>query len=1248
MLKVFVSSTSQDLQEYRTAAKDVILQLNMFPIMMEYFPAMDASAVDVCMHRVDEAQIYVGIFAHRYGYCPIGSEISITEIEYNRAKENRIPRLCFIVDEKIPWNPEYIEDEPGKSKLRQFKARLDTTLVRAVFDSPQTLALKISSALQNTATLGLEHLEKSTELHPSKVQIDANTWTTYRTDYVKHLLNLKSLQENYLLYEPVFGVNQISKEISASSNLSVESTLELDNQYRPQPIIDLIGSTKRVMLLSSPGVGKTATLRYLTYYYSQLILENDKVLVPLYAHLGNYQVDQETVEKFLEDALCEQLPHMANLNQFIRYGLNEGKFIILFDALNEVSGDYQTSVVQLRKFLRQYSGCSFVFATRSTEYRNEMGIDQRIYIDTYSDTIIEAIISRTLSKNDERIKLFKKMLAHHNLIELLRNPYLLRLALQTFEITDQIPNKRTDLISLFTNHMLENESRRRYNLVKIESLRNVLTIVACRLNENARTKFTYYELEYWLKPFNEDNLLARNIEQLMLVCLSSGLWERELLSGRISFQHQILQDYFAALYLLLQFSEIGFPGIQDYLHNPMWDEAIIMATELSDAPNDLIQSIIDLPEDIFMHNWLLAARCAGSSGVPLPRSARKRLYTLWLEKHTSLLNVAQQSYLAISNSEALRDLTKAVNDDTITDAVKLIILDTMAQMKSQEAVDKLLDLVNILKHHHRLLTRLVMLLGENRSVSAYQLLHVMVTADDTPRQVRSRAILALSYYGTRDVETILVSIINDSRQSFSVRETSIGALVNIKMVSQVTRNLLRKMVRDETTMLALRQRIMLTFGIIGTPEDNDFLYTLAADTMQPWQLRTSAVRALGHLRFEQNIYQLLKLVQNRHENIQVRWNSAYALGWLLKWKPLPEGIEVLITLSTADNEQNKVRWTAVYALGALELDQYPKVVDTLINLLQNKHTPMDLRERAAEALGRSGTTRNPKVMSALENATISLEQLDIGVRMRAIRDLGRMNAHNMRDICLDIVERDDDARMHVRAVQWLGIIGEKEDIELLNRLVKNQQSDTEVRDTAFTALEQITRRYRMRVNSISNPPSPEAQQEALMANATIGYYATTHPITKRNISPAEEEKTVMAIDNSVLIAFLLEVGTWAKSELSERWLLSRKKQTGQPAINLSDEQEIRREIATELPHIIISNEEELNQAKELMTKMRKLIYEWSIEIQDIDEELNKRRIDPTAARRIKEELNEKIKNKINDIPIALSRIGLDIMREKLS
>lgn len=104
-----ISSTSLDLPEHRKEAIDACLRLSVFPIAMEQLPARDADAIKVSTEMVDKADIYIGIYAWRYGHVPEGHHISITEMEFNRALKRGIPILVFTIHKDHPLTIEMVE-----------------------------------------------------------------------------------------------------------------------------------------------------------------------------------------------------------------------------------------------------------------------------------------------------------------------------------------------------------------------------------------------------------------------------------------------------------------------------------------------------------------------------------------------------------------------------------------------------------------------------------------------------------------------------------------------------------------------------------------------------------------------------------------------------------------------------------------------------------------------------------------------------------------------------------------------------------------------------------------------------------------------------------------------------------------------------------------------------------------------------------------------------------------------------------
>src|SRR5262245_17774852 len=73
-MRVFVSSSFEDLREHRAAAIRVLRQLGHDVVAMEDMTAGSATPLIKVLEMVDRSEAYVGIFAWRYGYVPKAKE----------------------------------------------------------------------------------------------------------------------------------------------------------------------------------------------------------------------------------------------------------------------------------------------------------------------------------------------------------------------------------------------------------------------------------------------------------------------------------------------------------------------------------------------------------------------------------------------------------------------------------------------------------------------------------------------------------------------------------------------------------------------------------------------------------------------------------------------------------------------------------------------------------------------------------------------------------------------------------------------------------------------------------------------------------------------------------------------------------------------------------------------------------------------------------------------------------------------
>lgn len=159
---VMISSTTRDLKDYRTMVMDGCHRIDTFPKMMESLPASPSDAIKASMAMVDESEIYIGVFAHRYGYVPDGHEISITEMEYNRAVERGIPILIFIIDDEVLVLPKDIDKGKAADQLEILKETLQKKQIVAFFKSPEDLRGLVIHSL-GELKMGLEEGEETKE-----------------------------------------------------------------------------------------------------------------------------------------------------------------------------------------------------------------------------------------------------------------------------------------------------------------------------------------------------------------------------------------------------------------------------------------------------------------------------------------------------------------------------------------------------------------------------------------------------------------------------------------------------------------------------------------------------------------------------------------------------------------------------------------------------------------------------------------------------------------------------------------------------------------------------------------------------------------------------------------------------------------------------------------------------------------------------------------------------------------------------
>jgi hypothetical protein len=151
MTRVFVSSTYTDLIPYRDVVQKVIRQAGAVAVGMEDFGARDERPLDESLAVVAESDVFVGIYAHRYGFVPDGSQMSITEAEYQHAINKSIPVFAYLIDDNYPWPPKYLDRGEPANQLARFKDLLQKKHIIKVFTEAWELASFVAADLNRSS-----------------------------------------------------------------------------------------------------------------------------------------------------------------------------------------------------------------------------------------------------------------------------------------------------------------------------------------------------------------------------------------------------------------------------------------------------------------------------------------------------------------------------------------------------------------------------------------------------------------------------------------------------------------------------------------------------------------------------------------------------------------------------------------------------------------------------------------------------------------------------------------------------------------------------------------------------------------------------------------------------------------------------------------------------------------------------------------------------------------------------------------
>ena len=430
MARVFVSSTFKDLEECRKKVSLVLRQMGHEDVAMEYFVAEDKRPLDKCLEAVASSDLYVGIFAWRYGYIPDGYDKSMTELEYRKAVDNGKNCLIFILHEDALWHPKFVDTDEKSVKLKALKDGLLKEYQVSFFESAEDLGSKVGTAVHNwekegsknsatnkTTSIDLENYFKTVSDKYRNLDLDTLT-PSKKEDYLKIKLSNVFVEQNVReRIPPVELPKEMWKKIQEKwypekwypdkwypekwypekrdlekknfpEELNLDEIKTAKESYyskEPKAVLDVITDdrNKQLVILGDPGSGKSTLTRYLLLSILKINGENKLSqkfdgYLPLLIELRKFAAfrSKEKCESFLDyfDYLDKTAIFDLPKSEIEKGCADKGKVLVIFDGLDEVFDpeEWETIVHMIAGFKNRYPKIRIIVTSRVVGYKRNI------------------------------------------------------------------------------------------------------------------------------------------------------------------------------------------------------------------------------------------------------------------------------------------------------------------------------------------------------------------------------------------------------------------------------------------------------------------------------------------------------------------------------------------------------------------------------------------------------------------------------------------------------------------------------------------------------------------------------------------------------------------------------------------------------------------------------------------------------------------------------------------------------------
>jgi len=430
---------------------------------------------------------------------------------------------------------------------------------------------------------------------------------------------------------------------------------------------EAVAKYRRILLLGEPGSGKTTTLERLVYDYADAARDDDQKPLPLLVKLGGY-TDSGSFENYLAHSLGRLAPYLEDYRA-------SGRLVLLLDGLNEMPrAGYAARAERIQSTLKQWPQETMVVVTcRRLDHVVNLGELQEFEILPLDEARMLTFLQNYLGDMDGE-RLFWDMAGGREIRALWETWEQAGGTWDEFWTANYVPNRLYQQVyqqGVSTSQQRVWEQMRReppyllvlgrvayflwliagiYNseegelpanrgllfrdfvvmLLTRERTRHLDQWIAASVQQEALTVLAYaMQAEgghgtaaerSWAATRLHEAMPAYDPEQLLNLATSATLLQKD--GARVSFYHQLLQEYFAACEMGHRLA--GSESLDQYWPPDRWWEPSgweVTATLLAEIEPDATAFLYELCRA----NPLVAARCLLEGSVQVGEEVRHHI-----------------------------------------------------------------------------------------------------------------------------------------------------------------------------------------------------------------------------------------------------------------------------------------------------------------------------------------------------------------------------------------------------------------------------------------------------------------------------------------------------------------------------------------------------------------------------------------------------------------------------------------------